>query len=478
MATTSNVPRPTFGPRGFVIPSSQQVLDGVQADINSAFGGGLNPSLETPQGQLASSEAAVVLNTDADFLFLTQMFDPAFAFGRYQDALARIYFISRNPAQPTTVQCLCTGLQGVLIPQGALAVAADGNRYVCTQDGVIPVSGQITLPFDCVLPGPIPCPADTLNQVYQSIPGWDSINNPSAGVLGNNVESRAAFEARRAASVAHNSIGTLPSVLGAVLTVPGVIDAYVTENTSNAPQVIGGVSLLPNSLYVAAAGGAPNDIVRAIWSKKSPGCAYNGNTSVVVLDQSPGYVPPYPAYSVSYQIPNPLRIIFNVNINNSTLVPADAATQIRNAIVGAFAGLDGGLRAKIGAPVFASRFYAPISLLGPWAQIVSIRIGSTNAAAATFTGSINGNTLTVSAISSGTLAVGQNVLDASGAVVAGTSIIALGTGTGGTGTYTLSNSLTVATETMQTVAANLFEIGININQIPTVTAADVAVTLS
>ncbi|MGJ2639758.1 baseplate J/gp47 family protein, partial [Salmonella enterica subsp. enterica serovar Paratyphi A] len=133
MATTSNVPRPTFGPRGFVIPSSQQVLDGVQADINSAFGGGLNPSLETPQGQLASSEAAVVLNTDADFLFLTQMFDPAFAFGRYQDALARIYFISRNPAQPTTVQCLCTGLQGVVIPQGALAVAADGNRYVCTQ---------------------------------------------------------------------------------------------------------------------------------------------------------------------------------------------------------------------------------------------------------------------------------------------------------------------------------------------------------
>ena len=86
--------------------------------------------------------------------------------------------------------------------------------------------------------------------------------------------------------------------------------------------------------------------------------------------------------------------------------------------------------------------------------------------------------MTVSAISSGTLAVGQNVLDASGAVVAGTSIIALGTGTGGTGTYTLSNSLTVATETMQTVAANLFEIGININQIPTVTAADVAVTLS
>lgn len=478
MAVTTNVPRPTFGPRGFVIPSTQEVLDGVQADINSAFGGGLNPSLETPQGQLASSEAAVVLNTDADFLFLTQMFDPAFAFGRYQDALARIYFISRNPAQPTTVQCLCTGLEGVVIPQGALAVATDGNQYVCAQQGVIPVSGQVTLPFDCIIPGPIPCAAGTLNQIYQAIPGWDAITNPSAGVLGNDVESRAAFEARRAASVAHNSIGSLPSVLGAVLTVPGVIDAFVTENVSNSPQTIGGVSLLPNSLYVAAAGGEPEDVATAIWSKKSPGCGYNGNTSVVVLDKSPGYVPPYPAYSVSYQIPNPLRIIFAVNINQSSLVPANATTLVQNAIIGAFAGLDGGPRAKIGAGVFASRFYAPISLLGSWAQIISIKIGSTNAASASFTGAIAGNTLTVSAVSSGTLAVGQNVVDATGNVPAGTMITALGTGSGGTGTYTLNNSVTVVSEAMQSVSASLFEIGVNINQIPTVTAADIVVTLS
>ena len=59
-----------------------------------------------------------------------------------------------------------------------------------------------------------------------------------------------------------------------------------------------------------------------------------------------------------------------------------------------------------------------------------------------FTGAISGTTLTVSAVASGTLQVGQ-VLSGSG-ITAGTYISALGTGTGGTGTYTVSPSQTVA----------------------------------
>jgi hypothetical protein len=476
MATT--VPNPTMGPNGFIIPSSADVLSGVTADINAAFGGNLNPDLDTPQGQLASSEAAVVENVNQTFLFLTQQFDPAYAQGRYQDALARIYFIERNPALPTAVQALCTGLQGVVIPIGSLAVAADGNQYVSTEAGTIPASGSVTLNFECTVPGPIPCPEGTLDQIYRSIPGWDSITNAADGVIGNNVESRAAFEARRAASVAHNSIGSLPSVLGSVLTVEDVLDAYVTENVSNTVQVIGGVSLLPNSIYVAAVGGSAQAIAEAIWRKKAPGCAYNGNTNVTVLDTSAGYVPPYPSYSVSFERPDPLEIVFEVEINNTTLVPADAEQQIEAAIISAFAGLDGGQRTKIGTNVFASRFYAPIAALGTWAQIVSIKIGSTNTGSAAFTASIAGSTMTVTAVSSGTLAVGQTLFDAAENLVPGTVITALGTGSGGTGTYFVSSSQTMGSAPLAAVSTNLFEVGVNIDQIPVTSAPYITVTLS
>jgi hypothetical protein len=56
-----------------------------------------------------------------------------------------------------------------------------------------------------------------------------------------------------------------------------------------------------------------------------------------------------------------------------------------------------------------------------------------NTSAASFTGTISGTTLTVSAISDGALAVGQ-IISGSG-LTAGTIITALGTGTGGFGTF-------------------------------------------
>ncbi|MFM0227855.1 phage tail-collar fiber domain-containing protein [Paraburkholderia dipogonis] len=66
--------------------------------------------------------------------------------------------------------------------------------------------------------------------------------------------------------------------------------------------------------------------------------------------------------------------------------------------------------------------------------------GIYNPQAAVFAGSISGVTLTVSGVTSGTLAVGQYVQGAA----PGTSITALGTGTGGIGTYTVSVSQSVA----------------------------------
>lgn len=73
-----------------------------------------------------------------------------------------------------------------------------------------------------------------------------------------------------------------------------------------------------------------------------------------------------------------------------------------------------------------------------------VTIGGT--AAAVVTGSISGTTLTVTAVSSGTLAVGVYITGTG--ITAGTNITVLGTGTGGTGTYTVSASQTVSSTTI------------------------------
>lgn len=65
---------------------------------------------------------------------------------------------------------------------------------------------------------------------------------------------------------------------------------------------------------------------------------------------------------------------------------------------------------------------------------------------ASFTGSISGTVLTVTAVASGTIINGEYVYGAG--ISANTTITSFGTGTGGTGTYNINNSQTVASETM------------------------------
>lgn len=72
---------------------------------------------------------------------------------------------------------------------------------------------------------------------------------------------------------------------------------------------------------------------------------------------------------------------------------------------------------------------------------------------AVVTGSISSTTLTVTAVTSGQLAVGQT-LSGSG-VTGGTTITALGTGVGGTGTYTVSASQTASSTTITASDASL-----------------------
>lgn len=375
--TDTAVPPVQFTPTGLVIPQESDVLAGVQSDINAAFGGGLNPALNTPQGQLATSTSAIIGDANDTFAEFVNQVDPDTNDGFMQDAIARIYFLNRSPGAPTTVQCDCVGALGTVIPAGAQAADQNGNRYVCVSGGTIPVGGTISLSFENIVNGPIPCPANTLTIIYQAIPGWDTINNAAPGVAGQNVETAAGFRVRRQQSVALNAHGSLPSIYAAVFDLPNVIDVYATENTSNSVVNKGSTNypLAPHSLYVAVTGGDANEIANAIWTKKDVGCDYNGNTSVVVTDPS-GYLPPLPTYTVKFEIPPALPIKFAVQIANSPTLPTNIAALTQAAIIAAFTGADGSARVRIGSLLLASKFYSGVVAIGPEVSVLSILLGS------------------------------------------------------------------------------------------------------
>jgi hypothetical protein len=380
----SNVPRIEFTPTGLTVPQESEVLEGVLDDYDAAFGGGLNRALETPQGQLASSQTAIISDYYARFLELVNQIDPDTADGFMQDAIARIYFLTRSPGAPTVVACLCNGNAGVVIPAGAQAKDSSGNLYVAVDGGTIGISGNVTLNFANVTNGPIPCPENTLNRIYVAVPGWDTINNPADGVLGRDVETRAEFEARRAASVAINARGSLQSIFANVFAVPDVVDVYVYENVTNDPIVIGSTAyeLSPHSLLVSVVGGTNAAVGDAIWLKKDVGCDMNGDTTVTVVD-SEGYSPPFPEYEITFLRPTALPIFVRVELADSPSLPVDIVAQVKAAVIATFLGADGGTRVRIGSLLLASKFYPAVINLGDEVSVLSILVGITTPGALT-----------------------------------------------------------------------------------------------
>ncbi len=370
----SSVPRITIGPNGPVIPAPADVLEAVLNDLNAAFGGGLNiTSPGTPQMQLAQSESAVILDKDNFFAQIISGINPDTADGVMQDAIARIYLLDRIASSPTTVTCTCTGAEGTAIPVGARVQGSSNAIYINTTSAVIPAGGTVDIVFQAVVNGPVEAPVGSITRIYQQIPGWDTVTNSASGIPGRNTETRAEFEFRRKNSVALNGTGTLSAVRANVFNIPGVLDVYTDENDTGTPVTRRGVLLSEHSLYVCVIGGADTSIAQAIITRKGTGCSYNGDTSVVVQDTE-GYEPPVPSYTVRFQRPTESRIVFSVNVANTSETPANVEELVRGAIVSSFKGLDGGLRARIGGTIYALRYLSPIEDSGP-IQVVSMQVG-------------------------------------------------------------------------------------------------------
>jgi uncharacterized phage protein gp47/JayE len=461
---TSSVPPVTFSPTGVINPDEADILAGVQADYNAAFGGNLNfgttdqPGGAPPQVQLAGSTAAIIADSDSTFTQFVNQVDPDNAEGFMQDAIGRIYFLNRIPGAPTAVQLLCGGELGTPIPVGSQAKDTSGNIYVCTEAGVIPSGGSITLSFANIINGPIACPANTVTQIYLAIPGWETVNNPAAGVPGSNVETAAAFEFRRQNSVAANGHGSLPSIYGEVFEVPGVIDLYAFENVGDDPIVVGSTNytLVGHSMYIGVVGGAAQAVGNAIWTKKDLGCNYNGNTTVTVTDPS-GYSFPLPSYQVTFNVPNSTPYNVIVNIVNSSALPSTIVQDVTQAVTQQFNGVTNtpigngvipqtsGQRVRIGSLLLAASFYGAVATCeGPSVpvQVLSIFIGSPFVGLGTV---VDGTeVLTVTTATSGSLTSGT-VLTMTGVPTGTTVVQQLSGTTGGIGTYQMSTDAT-ATE--------------------------------
>ena len=108
---------------GFYADDTETVRAAVAADWVAAFHKDgqvdLNTDPETPAGQLIDSQTAAITEKDTELLYLCDQFNPAKNEGIFQDAIAKIYFLSRKAATPSTATITVRGLSGTVIPVNA-----------------------------------------------------------------------------------------------------------------------------------------------------------------------------------------------------------------------------------------------------------------------------------------------------------------------------------------------------------------------
>ena len=145
----------------------------------------------------------------------------------------------------------------------------------------------------------------------------------------------------------------------------------------------------------------------------------------------------------TWRISNPSNAIFTGSISGTTLT----VTSVSSGTIAANQSLSGfGVTSETVITALGSGTGGVGTYTVNLSQTVASTTLNSSTVGAKFTASITGTTMTVSAVSSGTIYLGQTVQGTG--VTAGTIVSAFVSGTGGTGTYTVSASQTVGSITM------------------------------
>lgn len=356
-----------------------EVRESVREDWQAAFRRDGRPELntepETPAGQLIDSQTAAIVDKDNEVLFMANQFNPLTAQGIWQDALGKIYFLTRKVAQFSESVCQCNGLAGTVIPKGArIRSSADNSEWTCAENVTIPESGLVEARFTAGTAGPIAAQANTLTQIVTVIPGWDTVTNPAAAAVGRDAESQLEFETRRYNSVAANARGSVAALYGAIANLSNVLDVVVLENITNQPIVSWGVTIPGHSVWIAVTGGADAEIAETIYRKKDAGCGTAGNTQISYQDTE---LPGTPIYTYCIERPEPLAVGVRVTLKLTPSTPQDIEKQIKNAVLADFNGNGSHNSVRVGTAqeVYASRFYCAVIAAGAQ-NLVSIEIAA------------------------------------------------------------------------------------------------------
>lgn len=301
--------------QGVIVADTSTTRAQVEAEFKAAFGDDLITEPSTPQGALITrivEERDAIARSNAE---LANQINPSISGGIFLDSLTALTGGSRRSSTKSLITgAIFGGVADTIIPAGSLATSENGDQFETTSTLVIGAKGSTTGSLRAVNYGQIAVPPSKLNVVASSVLGWETITNPNAAVLGQDLESDAQLRLRRRQTLALQTTSTNEAIVSRLYDIPEVHSLYYLENCENTAQVIEGINLQAHSIWACVYGGTDKEVAQALFETKTAGGAYNGDVSVIVKDPTTSRT-----YEINFDRPKEVNVFIRITASSSTL---------------------------------------------------------------------------------------------------------------------------------------------------------------
>lgn len=237
MADTTVTPYQYIENTGVIITDTSAMLLQVQTEWQNALGSDLIVTPDTPQGVMIAAETLARTNVVNNNAALANQINPNIAGGVFLDAIWALTGGQRAQQTNTLVQaCTMAGVAGTFIPAGVQAKTSAGDIFISNSDVTLNGSGSGTSDFRASQPGPISCDTGELTIIFSGVIGWETITNPTPGILGTNTQSDQSARATRINTLAFQGLALPEAITSALYATAGVISLSFRENYNKVPM--------------------------------------------------------------------------------------------------------------------------------------------------------------------------------------------------------------------------------------------------
>lgn len=272
---------PYIDKTGFHMPTYIDIRDQMCEDARNIFGQDIYLGNDSQDYQWIAITAEKIYDA---FQITQQVYNnrgPNTSIGAALDGVVKINGIKRKgESYSRCPNVTVNGIAGTTI-KNAIALDKGNIKWNLPATIVIPDEGKITVEAVCDIPGPIVAGVGDITGIFNPQYGWTGVYNNERSSIGAYAEDDSKLRKRQSVSTAQPSNSMLEGTKGAVAQTKNVTRSEVYENDTNLVDKRG---LPPHSITVIAEGGKEEDIAKAIWIHKGPGCYTNGDVEIKVTD--------------------------------------------------------------------------------------------------------------------------------------------------------------------------------------------------